>query len=112
MKGLVANGLKSPQSHILRNVWVLTLTLAPAAVCNVLYGARLGLLQDFIDPEAQKFIDAVTMMFHTTSPMLYIPPSMLCRINSKTWRDHVQAWDVIFRHGESSCALLHRSHPA
>lgn len=72
----------------------------PTAVCNVLYGKRLGLLQDFIDPEAQKFIDAVTLMFHTTSPMLYIPPSLLRRINSKTWQDHVQAWDVIFMHGE------------
>ncbi|XP_074862838.1 cholesterol side-chain cleavage enzyme, mitochondrial [Carettochelys insculpta] len=70
------------------------------SVCNVLYGVRLGLLQDFIDPETQKFINAVTLMFHTTLPMLYIPPSLLCRINSKTWRDHVQSWDVIFSHAD------------
>lgn len=78
-----------------------------AAVCHVLYGERLGLLQDFVDPEAQRFIDAVTLMFHTTSPMLYLPPALLRHLNAKTWRDHVQAWDAIFTQGErSSCPHL------
>ncbi|KAL7980390.1 hypothetical protein Chor_014719 [Crotalus horridus] len=70
------------------------------SVCNVLYGIRLGLLQDFIDPEAQKFIDAITLMFNSTAPMLYIPPEFLRRINSKFWQDHVNAWDVIFTHAD------------
>ncbi|ETE67756.1 Cholesterol side-chain cleavage enzyme, mitochondrial, partial [Ophiophagus hannah] len=70
------------------------------SVCNVLYGSRLGLLQDFIDPEAQKFIDAITLMFNSTAPMLYIPPEFLRRINSKFWQDHVNAWDVIFMHAD------------
>nr|XP_006121145.2 cholesterol side-chain cleavage enzyme, mitochondrial isoform X2 [Pelodiscus sinensis] len=78
------------------------------SVCNVLYGVRLGLLQDFIDPEAQKFIDAVTLMFHTTSPMLYIPPALLRRINSKIWQDHVQSWDVIFRHADKCIQNIYR----
>uniref|UniRef100_A0A452H3G6 Cholesterol side-chain cleavage enzyme, mitochondrial n=1 Tax=Gopherus agassizii TaxID=38772 RepID=A0A452H3G6_9SAUR len=78
------------------------------SMCNILYGARLGLLQDLIDPEAQNFIDAVTLMFQTTSPMLYIPPSVLCRINSKTWRDHVQSWDVIFRHADKCIQNIYR----
>ncbi|KAM7134017.1 cholesterol side-chain cleavage enzyme, mitochondrial-like [Macrochelys suwanniensis] len=96
-----------------RGKWTADLTnelfrFALESVCNVLYGARLGLLQDFIDPEAQKFIDAVTLMFHTTSPMLYIPPSLLCRINSKTWRDHVQSWDVIFRHADKCIQNIYR----
>lgn len=78
-----------------------------AAVCHVLYGERLGLLQDFVDPEAQRFIDAVSLMFHTTSPMLYLPPTLLRHLNVKTWRDHVQAWDAIFSQGEcSSCPHL------
>lgn len=78
-----------------------------AAVCHVLYGERLGLLQDFVDPEAQRFIDAVTLMFHTTSPMLYLPPALLRHLNAKTWRDHVWAWDAIFSQGEcSSCPHL------
>uniref|UniRef100_A0A670YAD8 Cholesterol side-chain cleavage enzyme, mitochondrial n=1 Tax=Pseudonaja textilis TaxID=8673 RepID=A0A670YAD8_PSETE len=70
------------------------------SICNVLYGSRLGLLQDFIDPEAQKFIDAITLMFNSTLPMLYIPPEFLRRINSKYWQDHVNAWDVIFMHAD------------
>ncbi|XP_061450996.1 cholesterol side-chain cleavage enzyme, mitochondrial isoform X2 [Rhineura floridana] len=78
------------------------------SVCNVLYGTRLGLLQDFIDPECQQFIDAVTMMFHSTSPMLYIPPSLLRRINSKTWQDHVKAWDIIFQHADKCIQNIYR----
>ncbi|XP_053896986.1 cholesterol side-chain cleavage enzyme, mitochondrial isoform X2 [Malaclemys terrapin pileata] len=96
-----------------RGRWTADLTnelfrFALESVCNVLYGARLGLLQDLIDPEAQKFIDAVTLMFHTTSPMLYIPPSLLCRINSKTWRNHVESWDVIFRHADKCIQNIYR----
>lgn len=85
-----------------------------AAVCHVLYGERLGLLQDFVDPEAQRFIDAVTLMFHTTSPMLYLPPALLRHLNTKTWRDHVWAWDAIFSQGKCHPrapwrACLHRA---
>lgn len=72
----------------------------------MLYGERLGLLQDFVDPEAQQFIDAVTLMFHTTSPMLYVPPALLRHLNAKTWRDHVHAWDAIFTQGECSSSML------
>uniref|UniRef100_A0A8C8VGP5 Cholesterol side-chain cleavage enzyme, mitochondrial n=1 Tax=Pelusios castaneus TaxID=367368 RepID=A0A8C8VGP5_9SAUR len=96
-----------------RGRWTADLTnelfrFALESVCNVLYGVRLGLLQDIIDPEAQKFIDAVTLMFHTTSPMLYIPPKLLRRINSKTWRDHVQAWDAIFMHADKCIQNIYR----
>ncbi|NXD38239.1 CP11A protein, partial [Copsychus sechellarum] len=66
------------------------------SVCHVLYGQRLGLLQDFVQPEAQRFIEAVSRMFHTTAPMLHLPPALLRRLNTRTWRDHVQAWDAIF----------------
>lgn len=79
-----------------------------AAVCHVLYGERLGLLQDFVDPEAQRFIDAVALMFHTTSPMLYLPPALLRHLNAKTWRDHVWAWDAIFSQGECSSCVTQR----
>ncbi|KAM4676107.1 cholesterol side-chain cleavage enzyme, mitochondrial [Discoglossus pictus] len=70
------------------------------SVCYVLYGQRLGLLQDYIDPESQQFIDAVTLMFHTTAPMLYLPPRLLQKVNSKIWTDHVKAWDAIFNHAD------------
>ncbi|XP_069077467.1 cholesterol side-chain cleavage enzyme, mitochondrial-like [Pleurodeles waltl] len=66
------------------------------SVSYLLYGKRLGLLEDCIDPEAQQFIDAITKMFQTTSPMLFIPPKLLGMINSKIWTDHIEAWDVIF----------------
>nr|XP_056722025.1 cholesterol side-chain cleavage enzyme, mitochondrial [Euleptes europaea] len=78
------------------------------SVCNVLYGTRLGLLQDFIDPDAQEFIDAITTMFHTTGPMLYIPPGLLRRVNSKTWLDHVKAWDFIFAHADKFIQKAYR----
>ncbi|XP_075432326.1 cholesterol side-chain cleavage enzyme, mitochondrial-like [Ascaphus truei] len=71
------------------------------SVSYVLYGQRLGLLQDYIDPEAQKFIDSVTLMFHTSAPMLYLPPRLLRGINSRIWTDHVRAWDAIFNHADS-----------
>lgn len=70
-----------------------------AAVSSVLYGERLGLLLDYIDPEAQHFIDCITLMFKTTSPMLYIPPAVLRQVGAKVWRDHVDAWDGIFSQG-------------
>ncbi len=69
------------------------------AVSSVLYGERLGLMLDYTDPEAQHFIDCITLMFKTTSPMLYIPPGLLRQIRAKVWRDHVAAWDGIFNQG-------------
>ncbi|XP_075064404.1 cholesterol side-chain cleavage enzyme, mitochondrial isoform X1 [Mixophyes fleayi] len=88
-----------------RGKWTADLTnelfrFALESICYVLYGQRLGLLQDYINPESQKFIDSVTLMFHTTSPMLYIPPRLLRLINSSIWTDHVKAWDSIFNHAD------------
>lgn len=74
-------------------------TVSYTAVSSVLYGERLGLMLDYIDPEAQHFIDCITLMFKTTSPMLYIPPGLLRQIGAKVWRDHVEAWDGIFNQG-------------
>lgn len=71
-----------------------------SAVSVVLYGERLGLLLDYIDPDAQHFIDCITLMFKTTSPMLYLPPALLRRLGSKIWKDHMDAWDGIFNQGK------------
>ncbi|KAG9489602.1 hypothetical protein GDO78_005521, partial [Eleutherodactylus coqui] len=84
------------------------------SVSYVLYGQRLGLLQDYINPESQQFIDSVTLMFHTTSPMLYIPPWILRLINHSNWKNHVKAWDSIFNHADRCIqgiysSLRHRS---
>ncbi|NXU46676.1 CP11A protein, partial [Drymodes brunneopygia] len=78
------------------------------SVCHVLYGERLGLLQDFVDAEAQRFIEAVSRMFHTTAPMLYLPPALLRRLNTCTWRDHVQAWDAIFGQADKCIQNVYR----
>ncbi|XP_042331113.1 cholesterol side-chain cleavage enzyme, mitochondrial [Sceloporus undulatus] len=99
---------RSPQGK-----WTADLTnelfrFALESVCSVLYGTRLGLLQDFIDPENQSFIDAITLMFHSTSPMLYIPPTFLRWINSSTWQDHVKAWDTIFAHADKCIQNIYR----
>ncbi|NXE44220.1 CP11A protein, partial [Ptilorrhoa leucosticta] len=77
-------------------------------VCHVLYGERLGLLQDFVQPEAQRFIEAVSRMFHTTAPMLYLPPALLRRLNTRTWREHVQAWDAIFGQADKCIQNVYR----
>ncbi|XP_061078481.1 cholesterol side-chain cleavage enzyme, mitochondrial-like isoform X1 [Conger conger] len=74
--------------------------LCLSAVSSVLYGERLGLLQDHIEPAAQHFIDCITLMFKSTSPMLYIPPWVLRRLGARTWKDHVEAWDGIFSHAD------------
>ncbi|KAF7663276.1 hypothetical protein LDENG_00215020 [Lucifuga dentata] len=78
------------------------------SVSSVLYGERLGLMQDYIDPEAQHFIECITLMFKTTSPMLYIPPGLLRRIGAKVWRDHVEAWDGIFSQADRCIQNIYR----
>lgn len=78
--------------------------VSPAAITNVMFGERLGMLDEVVDPEAQKFIDAVYQMFHTSVPMLNLPPDLFRLFRTKTWRDHVAAWDIIFNKGEG-CTL-------
>ncbi|XP_020953978.1 cholesterol side-chain cleavage enzyme, mitochondrial isoform X1 [Sus scrofa] len=71
-----------------------------SAITNVIFGERLGMLEEIVDPEAQKFIDAVYQMFHTSVPMLNLPPDLFRLFRTKTWRDHVAAWDTIFNKAE------------
>ena len=75
-----------------------------AAITNVMFGERLGMLEERVDPEAQRCIDAVYQMFHTSVPMLTFPPDLFRLFKTKTWRDHVAAWDVIFNKGDG-CIL-------
>ncbi|XP_030621582.1 cholesterol side-chain cleavage enzyme, mitochondrial [Chanos chanos] len=78
------------------------------SVGSVLYGERFGLLLDYIDPEAQNFIDCISLMFKTTSPMLYIPPALLRRLGAKVWKDHVGAWDGIFNQADRCIQNIYR----
>lgn len=81
----------------------------PAAITNVIFGERLGMLEEIVDPEAQRFIDAVYQMFQTSVPMLMLPPGLFRLFRTKTWRDHVAAWDVIFSKGEDSSGYTLRN---
>ncbi|XP_049579751.1 cholesterol side-chain cleavage enzyme, mitochondrial [Syngnathus scovelli] len=78
------------------------------SVSTILYGERLGLMLDYIDPEVQHFIDCITLMFKTTSPMLYIPPALLRTIRAKVWLDHVHAWDGIFNQADRCIQNIYR----
>ncbi|XP_008542167.1 cholesterol side-chain cleavage enzyme, mitochondrial isoform X1 [Equus przewalskii] len=70
------------------------------SITNVIFGERLGMLDEIVDPEAQRFIDAVYKMFHTSVPMLSLPPDLFRLFRTKTWRDHVAAWDTVFSKAE------------
>uniref|UniRef100_A0A8B9JNT0 Cholesterol side-chain cleavage enzyme, mitochondrial n=1 Tax=Astyanax mexicanus TaxID=7994 RepID=A0A8B9JNT0_ASTMX len=83
-------------------------TVFSSAVSTVLYGERLGLLLDYIDPEAQHFIECITKMFKSTCPMLYIPPALLRRVGAKVWKDHVDSWDGIFNHADRCIQNIYR----
>ncbi|XP_056671252.1 cholesterol side-chain cleavage enzyme, mitochondrial-like [Monodelphis domestica] len=70
-------------------------------ICNIIFGERQGVLDELVDSEAQKFIDAVSTMFNTSVPMLNIPPELFRMVKAKIWRDHVASWDTIFNRGET-----------
>nr|XP_004666698.2 cholesterol side-chain cleavage enzyme, mitochondrial [Jaculus jaculus] len=70
------------------------------SITSVMFGQRLGMLEERVDPESQKFIDAIYQMFHTSVPMLNLPPGLFRLFRTKTWRDHVAAWDTIFSKAE------------
>ncbi|ELK03497.1 Cholesterol side-chain cleavage enzyme, mitochondrial [Pteropus alecto] len=70
------------------------------SITNVIFGERLGILEEIVDPESQQFIDAIYQMFHTSVPMLMLPPDLFRLFRTKTWRDHAAAWDVIFSRAE------------
>ncbi|XP_037539641.1 cholesterol side-chain cleavage enzyme, mitochondrial-like [Nematolebias whitei] len=96
-----------------RNKWTTDLSqdlfkYALESVNLVLYGERLGLMLGCIDPEAQHFIDCITLMFKTTTPMLYMPPALLRKFGVKVWRDHVKAWDGIFNHADRCIQNIYR----
>lgn len=72
----------------------------PAAITNVIFGKRMGMLEEVVDAEAQRFINAIYQMFHTSVPMVNLPPGLFRLFRTKTWRDHAAAWDVIFDKGK------------
>ncbi|XP_068847597.1 cholesterol side-chain cleavage enzyme, mitochondrial [Capricornis sumatraensis] len=78
------------------------------SITNVMFGERLGMLEDTVNTEAQKFIDAVYKMFHTSVPLLTLPPELYRLFRTKTWRDHVAAWDTIFNKAEKYTEIFYQ----
>lgn len=70
------------------------------SISHAIFGERLGMLQEVVDPEAQRFITAVYQMFQTTVPLLNIPPRLFHLFQLKPWKQHVAAWDVMFNKAE------------
>lgn len=65
-------------------------------ICYVIYDKRFGLLQDSVSKEGMDFITAVKMMMSTFGTMMVTPVELHKTLNTKTWKDHTEAWDRIF----------------
>ncbi|XP_044149549.1 cytochrome P450 11B, mitochondrial-like [Bufo gargarizans] len=68
----------------------------------VLYGQRLGLLEENPNPESLRFISAVETMIKTTLPLLYYPHQLMRLSDSGVWNEHMKSWDIIFEQGPLS----------
>ncbi|XP_040190273.1 cytochrome P450 11B, mitochondrial [Rana temporaria] len=66
----------------------------------VLYGQRLGLLEEHPNADALRFITAVETVLRTTLPLLYYPHQILQLFQTRLWNDHMHAWDVIFEQAD------------
>ncbi|KAG9353362.1 hypothetical protein JZ751_017939 [Albula glossodonta] len=55
-----------------------------------------GLLHQDVNEEAINFITAVKTMMSTFGMMMVTPVELHRSLNTKTWRDHTDAWDRIF----------------
>ncbi|XP_042524818.1 cholesterol side-chain cleavage enzyme, mitochondrial-like [Dipodomys spectabilis] len=66
------------------------------SITSVIFGERLGMLEEIVDPDNQRFIDAIEHMFHSSVPMLHLPPGLFRLLRTKIWKDHKEAWDTIF----------------
>ncbi|RXM96026.1 1,25-dihydroxyvitamin D(3) 24-hydroxylase, mitochondrial [Acipenser ruthenus] len=66
-------------------------------ICLVLYDKRFGLLQKEVDEEALNFIKAIKTMMSTFGKMMVTPVELHKSLNTKTWQDHTDAWDHIFK---------------
>ncbi|XP_030076571.1 cytochrome P450 11B, mitochondrial [Microcaecilia unicolor] len=74
----------------------------------ILYGQRLGLLEENPNAEVVQFIRAVETMLKTTLPLLYMPHGLLQWTKSKLWQEHIDAWDVIFSHADKSIQNIYQ----
>ncbi|KAM3929693.1 cytochrome P450 11B, mitochondrial-like [Leptodactylus fuscus] len=66
----------------------------------VLYGQRLGLLEEHPNAESLRFIGAVETMIKTTLPLLYFPHQLMQLSDSRVWNEHMKSWDIIFEQAD------------
>ncbi|XP_069812936.1 cytochrome P450 11B, mitochondrial-like [Dendropsophus ebraccatus] len=66
----------------------------------VLYGQRLGLLEEHPNQESLRFIGAVETMIKTTLPLLYVPHQLMRLSDSHIWKEHMESWDIIFEQAD------------
>ena len=77
------------------------------AIGTVLFETRLGCLDDVPPSRVQDFISAIDRMM-SSSYELIVAPSIHKYMQSKSWKRHMDAWDMIFDIGKKSflsCSL-------
>ncbi|XP_064630613.1 cytochrome P450 27C1-like [Lineus longissimus] len=65
------------------------------AACVVLFEKRFGCLEEKVNAQSQRFIDSIEKMFLTSMP-LYNMLRLHKMFNTKTYRNHNDAWNGIF----------------
>ncbi|CAH2286316.1 cytochrome P450 11B, mitochondrial-like [Pelobates cultripes] len=66
----------------------------------VLYGQRLGLLEESPNPDSLRFIRAVETMIKTTLPLLFLPTKLMHLTDAHIWKEHLKSWDIIFEQAD------------
>ncbi|XP_070566065.1 1,25-dihydroxyvitamin D(3) 24-hydroxylase, mitochondrial-like [Ptychodera flava] len=70
------------------------------AAGSVLFDSRLSLLDDNLHPEAEAFIRSVHVIFEEFIYLIIVPIKYHKMFNTKSWRNHTEAWDCIFSHAK------------
>ncbi|XP_077994892.1 1,25-dihydroxyvitamin D(3) 24-hydroxylase, mitochondrial-like [Glandiceps talaboti] len=70
------------------------------AAGSVMFDQRLNLLDDRLHPEAEAFIRSVHVIFEEFIYLILIPTKYHKMLNTKHWRKHTEAWDIIFDHAK------------
>ncbi|XP_069816235.1 1,25-dihydroxyvitamin D(3) 24-hydroxylase, mitochondrial-like [Dendropsophus ebraccatus] len=65
-------------------------------ICSVLYNERCGLLQEACTEDALLFIQSVKKMMHYLGPLIVTSANLHKQFNTKSWKNHTEAWDNIF----------------
>lgn len=94
-----------PNAHLFINIifffsyfWIIFLLFS--AVGTVLFGRRLGCLQDHMPQNIQDLINAVGVMF-VTGHQMAVGANIHQFLNTSIWQKHVSASDIIYGFGKT-----------